>query len=462
MIKWSSYWKLLKQSFIILLISCFTLLGSSFVKAVDCDWIDIEWWKAFWFNFGDYWLYNTWNSDCWKNFEFDWSIMDWNFNFNDGVFNFNRLDYWDTYMWRTSEGLKYQFNRYHTTNIINWIVNWFYSCSEKPVLSQTYLYSNSFCTYHSWFDSLSSYLQNPESWGYVSKTSSSVSNLALCIYSNNNYICIDRSYATDTSTTLISYDTARLEAINNPFSNNNTSSIIPPSMSWSWNVISPILTWDYLVNKCTYQEIIDYIENSWVSKYLCYWGLDNFDLYDSSITYNPLPWSWKTIQQILAFSDVWDTPKEWFDFRNWLRWWYVEIWSSYPAVYKTWFDLYYQYWGSTFNFNDILEYCNILQLDIDYSNTYYNWQYFENTCVNWVKNPINNGSDSDKNVWVNRDWVWGKTWYKTYSDWTMFIQDYFNTLKSKFPTKYDLWLGFLPSYIIFFLLAIVLFRFLSH
>jgi len=456
MIKWGFYWKLLKQSFIILLISCFTLLVNSSVKAFDCDWADVGGAYWYWFDLWQYWYYYSWG--C---ISFNWSI-DWNFNFDWNVFTMDKYD--DTFYWRTSEGLKYQNNRFNNTTVYNWTIVGFFSCSQKPALwTNHYLRELSYCSYHSWFDSLSAYLNNVKYWGYTLKyVNSSDTNWYLCVYSDTNYICMDRSYAINTSNTLISYSEAKSEAINNPFSNNNTSPIIPPSMSWSWNVINPILTWDYLVNKCTYQEIIDYIESAWVNKYMCYWWLDNFDLYDSSINYNPIPWSWKTLQQILTYSNAWDTPKEWFDFRNWLRWWYVEMWSSYPAVYKTWFDLYYQYWGSTFNFNDILEYCNILQLDIDYSNTYYNWQYFKNTCVNWVKNPINNGSDNDKNVWVNWDWIWGKTWYTTYSDWTMFIQDYFNTLKSKFPTKYDLWLGFLPSYIIFFLLALVLFRFLAH
>lgn len=460
MIKWGLSWKLLKQFFIILLISCFTLLVNSSVKAFECEWVELAWWQGYNFELWQYWLYNTWNADCSKNFDFNWTILDTNFNF----WNWYVWEYqsgW-AYLWRTDYWLHYQVEKYNSTNILWWVIDWFFTCSSRPNLANNYLkWWNSQCTYHSWFDSLSSYLENVNAWGYICKRTSSIANCAICSQDINwNFICLDSSYPASTTTEKLSASTISSLAKKNPFSNNNSSPYLPTDSIWTGSVDPVQMSWDYLVQSCTYQEILDYIEDAWVSKYLCYWGLNNFDLYDSSLNYNPIPWTWKTIQEILAYSSSWSTPKEWFDFWNWLRWGYVSMWESYPAVYKTWFDIYYQYWWDTYIFDTILEYCNILQLDIDYSSTIYNWQYFKNACTYWVKNPNNN--DNDWAVWVNRDWVWGKTWQKTYTDWITFIQDWFQKLKENIPTKYDLGLGVLPAYIISFMGILVLFRFIAH
>ena len=454
MIKWGSYWKLLKQSFIILLISCFTLLVNSFVNAFECDWLtncyDLDFWE--------YISGNSW--------QYAWTVSDNAFNFSSKYFSYttlrnnnleNKLNYW----WE-SDWLHYTRKYWNESSPVNWKVVGFYVCSQRPYMQTAYrtLSSASFCTYKPSFLELSTYLNWVNKYSISCNSSNTYTNCMVCLYEYWawNYICVDDWDTSNNESEFKGVSQIESVATDNPFV--STTPYTPPSMSWTWNVIPWQMTWDYLVNKCTYWEILDYLQDAWYSKYLCYWGLDNFDLYDSSLNYNPIPWTWKTLQEIVSYSSAWDTPYQWFAYWDWLRGWYTAMRESYPAVYKTRFDFYYTYWQWVFYFPTVLEYCNILQLDIDYASTVYNWQYFKTTCTDIIKNPWN--SDEHWSAWVNLDWIGGKTGYTTYVNWDTFIQDYFNLLKEKFPTKYDLWLWFLPWYIIFFLLALVFFRFLAH
>lgn len=454
MIKWGLSWKLLKQSFIILLISCFTLLVNSSVKAYVAEW-NFDWYDL------EFWEYISGNS-----WQYAWTVSDNAFNFSSKYFSYttirsnnleNKLNYW----WE-SDWLHYSRKYWNESSPVNWKIVWFYVCSQRPYMQTAYrtLSNANFCTYKPSFLELKSYLNWVDKYSISCGSSNSYTNCMVCLYKYWawNYICIDDWDTSNNESGFMGVPQIELVATNNPFV--STTPYLPTDSIWTGSVDPVQISWDYLVQSCTYQEILDYIEDAWVSKYLCYWGLDNFDLYDSSLTYNPVPWTWKTIQQILAYSSSWSTPKQWFEFRNWLRWGYVSMWESYPAVYKTWFDIYYQYWWDLFIFDTILEYCNILQLDIDYASTLYNWQYFKNACTYWIKNPNNNNTDWA--VWTNWDWVWGKTWHKTYTDWITFIQDWFQKLKENIPTKYDLGLGVLPAYIISFMGILILFRFIAH
>lgn len=233
------------------------------------------------------------------------------------------------------------------------------------------------------------------------------------------------------------------------------------------------ISWDYQYSSCTNWQIIQNLEAQWMSKYLCYWWLDNFDLYDSNIEYNPIPWSWLRLSQILSQfqAQEWDTPAKWFNFWNAkylnrysnpdLAWW-----GSYPAVYKTYFDLYYQYWGDLFIFDTVREYCVMtVDLNID-RNATYNWTYFKDYCTwvqEWGYEWHNYSQVGSWNIYgTNWNWIWNISW-STPTSQIWFMQDMFNKIKTSVKTNdYLWWLWFLPKYIIVFLLALILFRFISH
>lgn len=154
------------------------------------------------------------------------------------------------------------------------------------------------------------------------------------------------------------------------------------------------------------------------------------------------------------------------------------MWESYPAVYRTYFQIYNTYKWSVLNPRTILEYCNIYNTFTWDTLNNSAWGYFKSTCDSIVR---------EKQTWVwqlrvewslyswgvytwdtpiavNWSWVWNMSWFNEQKDWLNFIQDFFNLAKSKIDTVYSNWyvFGILPNYIVVFLLAIILFRFLSH
>lgn len=275
------------------------------------------------------------------------------------------------------------------------------------------------------------------------------------------------------------------------FSNINSSYLQNPpwfmyewSTDWSteWNINNQ-LTWDYVYADCTWNDILIALESEGYNKYVCYWWLDNFDLYESSINYNPIAWTWLSISQIWAWnwSRAWDNFPEWFTFWNWLykdssENNYNAMWESYPAVYRTYFQLYNAYKWSVLDPRTVLEYCQLRTLTWDQLNNSA-WGYFKPVCETIIREKQTWLWQSrldwsiyswgiytwDVPIWTNWNWVWNMSWVTTQSDWLNFIQNFFNLAKSNLLTNYS-WtpFGILPSYIVIFLIALILFRFISH
>lgn len=460
-------WKLSKQFFIILLISCFTLLGNSFVNAIDCDWIEIEGWRAFWIGLGIYWIYNSWNNNCWMNIDFDWSI-DWNFNFNDNVFRYNAVEsYWDTYFWRTSEGLKYQFNRYNSTTVYNWLIVWFFACSEMPAFwSNYYLKNVSSCTYHSWFDSLSAYLQNPSSWWYLTKLTTNNSNMAICVYANNNYICFDRSNAVNTSTSLISYSESKAESILNPFVDSDNSNTYEDS-----DIIWVFEDDDHLQNR-TYMEIL---ESLGYSTWLCYSNFNIDSLWvavDSSqcLSENCV------FSQFIDDSDCDDSElfcgasvldlKAWFlsgaNDRVWFQNFYNIRKSSYNHYNINWYVWKSKgYWYLPYKLYNAVE-DERLNFDPDdyfyYCRNVINW-YDPNAYKTWwVSNDVKDAINEKWSVVLSGvDFSWSKDLFWLFNNFYTKLKDWF-----KVDDSYHDITWMLPSYIIFWFFLFVLLYWLKR
>lgn len=152
------------------------------------------------------------------------------------------------------------------------------------------------------------------------------------------------------------------------------------------------------------------------------------------------------------------------------------MWESYPAVYRTYFQLYNTYKWSVLDPRTVLEYCQLRTLTWDQLNNSA-WGYFKPVCETIIREKQTWLWQSrldwsiyswgvytwDVPIWVNWNWVWNMSWVTAQSDWLNFIQNFFNLAKSNLLTNYS-WtpFGILPSYIVIFLIALILFRFISH
>lgn len=456
MIKCISFSKLLKLSFSILLIG-FLGLFVNFSSAYD--WF--FWQKNTVINRIELWLVASWN---WISIG---SFSDDNFNFinDDWKFfqyvvpsNWNVLSYWWQFDW-----LHYSSRYNSSTSLENWIINWFYLCSDTyngPWNSYNTLNTRDNCTFNTWFNNLLEYTVWSDWWFYAcnnwtpNNPNSTFTNCLVCLH-NNWYVCIDKSNVSNVKNEYLTTVSVKSIASFNPYSR------------YYWDMQGPVeiqpwnnLTWDYLYQNVSYWEIWDYVENKlWYSKYLCYWWIDNFDISSGGIS--PIPWTWKNIDEIQL---NWQNVYNWTDFFAYRKWlyWQNYLWDTVPYVYKTWFDFYYQYWWANYEFNDVYSYCKtkyILQLNRD---TIYNWNNYKGIIDKIIREKRFWLSLSWDIVWVNRNWIWNNTWTWTDKNAVVYIQNFFNLLKENFPTKYDLWLWLLPAYIITFMLALILFRFISH
>lgn len=255
-------------------------------------------------------------------------------------------------------------------------------------------------------------------------------------------------------------------------------------LDWSSDVwIVDYTTWDYYYSTCTYKDLFNQLEYYWYNQYLCYWWMDNRDLYDPTVTYTVYPWQWLTLAQIYTYTNEWKSYQEWFNYRRHMYLdytWNVDnaLWQQKPAVMYQWFWLYVKYWWDQLEFPAVHEYCLMKQMITwDAINWKYWWTYFKNTCWSIIQQKLNWTFLNDSSytwpsswdyvyetvVWVNRNNVWENSWSTVVSTPINFLQNFFDTLKANMNTNnFWTWSWFIPWYIIIALLWLIIFRFLSH
>ena len=459
MIKWNYFWKLFLHVFTILLVGFIIWLGN-YSSAYELNF-DLEWC----FYGGD--QYNCISNDLtleddWKNWLY---IKDrWWLRNNDYYIFWNNwklylywfYSWWSDYnQWYFSKACKVYWTWRCTLGLSSVIADEFYSLSWVN-------FTKAYFGFYWWTD-------DPH----------------FCFYNSNNWYnyCFEVFEAAEGtlswSLNIWSWHTDFTRyAWNSPF-------YVWWSPAWSqWSnevIIDDSVVWDYSYAGCTWKDVLIALESEWYNKYVCYWWLDNFNLYDSSLNYNPIPWWWLSLNQIWSWSwsRAWDSFSDWFTFWNWLykdSTNYVAMWESYPAVYYTYFQLYNTYKWSVLNPRTILEYCQIRNFTWDILNNSPTG-YFKPTCESiivekqtWVWNQRLDWTiyswwvyTWDIPVSVNWSWVWNMSWLEVKSDWLSFIQDFFNLAKDRVPTNFSgSFNWFIPSYIVVFLLALILFRFLRH
>lgn len=269
---------------------------------------------------------------------------------------------------------------------------------------------------------------------------------------------------------------------------------------WSNTSDQVVMSWDLLYQKCTNSYVISQIDKEyWHDSFRnwCHaWTFDTWSIiwdYTWIVTYTP--WIW------VDFKYVYNNTNDWLSRNHWLesnldtmaRYQEWKFWPTNPFMWKPLYlytyilNLYNNWlpfpWYIT-NY-DVLNYCQLmLYSDLDAE---YKWSYFKSYCDDlkykndfWSVSTWELGNiDDDEilppwfDIWwwdtssswtvVSADWSWVLSWdtNKNY-DWKNFINDLFQKLKTVYqkPVNWLVWI--VPSYIIVFLLALILFRFLAH
>lgn len=520
MIKWNLFWKSLKQLFIISLISCFILLANSFASAgfnqFNSFWTTIQIsnnWNAYQENYVD--NYCTVNSDLsFSCSETNNKLVMWNgWNFYTTAFYWS--DEWLAYIHRQIWQCWLGYNNSFYWNY-QWIFTGFtlceweftspYSCNWVQILSYSEFVNYVKTNWLIWFT-----------------FSTDIGDLWVCFIWNNYYFCSAVNQV-DNSVSFWQFIQKWLNIpywdscswwFNGAYYTMDFSNVINSPLWW-WNNNNQIDNSDWLddYNYSTIDtwDIVFYFENNPLYRFdknICYvWTTDYNTLYSSGSTLWLFKWGdWWNVVDLFAskfwntftIKDLWTFINTWnINYNTWFKganrdenWlplfnanysltnWFTQDFSDNLTVPFIWNPLVYYfmwyvsstYWKQSTLWEEIATYC------------YYKLEYDKNS--QW----LNITDNSDKSYRENANQFvrnWNKynfyySWVDTIESqsWNWTILDYytwddnldFSTFFSKSFTKFkdkisldlsDLGAWVLPTYIILFLMAIILFRFLSH
>lgn len=280
--------------------------------------------------------------------------------------------------------------------------------------------------------------------------------------------------------------------------------------NWWWNIEwwssvweNTIITWNLMYNSCTKWYILNQLE--WIlHEWFCYAWTYNTWLIDNSFTWNTyVYWYWMTYRDMYKLSKsnwpYYNSYNDWylshFDSIKRYKLWQVSvnpfIWEP-IVVYSYFNNLYSNYWidisdlsSKEFSSYWVLNYCNLYFSESDLSSEY-TWQYFQYLCnslsnSDWSINlttwavwdpeesievlppwfDLSNNSSSW--VVVGVDWSWTLSWETNRNfEWKTFINDFYQKLQSRFQKPVNNLVWIVPWYILVFMFALILFRFLSH
>lgn len=283
------------------------------------------------------------------------------------------------------------------------------------------------------------------------------------------------------------------------------------NIEWSSNTSENVnMTWNLLFNACSNWYVINQIRNVYWSDIdvVCYaWSTNTWEVY-SDID----PWSW--IPKLwFNFKEIYNLTSDWMSWSNWfrgyedemLRWKQGRVWTNpfvgRPVALYSYFSLLFDYWflgwWSSVDWPTwmwpyfILNYCKLSYTDL---NAPYEWTYFKTYCSDLNNSSNNWWSYNTWDIWsvdwdwevlppwfddwgwwnddwtvtsswtvVSVDWSWTLSWNTNQNfDWTNFINSFYQKLQANFqkPTNNLVWI--IPNYILVFMFALILFRFLSH
>lgn len=477
MIKWAWYWKLLKQWFFTLLISCFIFLGNSFASAkVQLIWLDPSpsqydsnynltflkgWWlitsylwQSKWFIAFDNTSFFWWTPN-WKPYFYDTDSIQWFFG-----------EYWscDPITWLN----------YTPTNCSSVPIEWDYVDLFKWFFNKVFAWDFVYYSFTPYYYYSSA--NGSSRWNFINVCfSSSEIWKSLCFrrwycYSSSSHWCNENYWSL--------VDSQNYTGLT--FGNFPRSSIwLAPwavgywwdySSDWDWSSNSNIdstITWDYVFKECTVWAAKSYAENNlWLNPYVCYWWR-NIDFTWISVLN---PWQWSSVFDIYNASKDWKNFSDWFFYRKWIfdnRYVYNQSFWSWKEYIYDYFTLLNQYW-LWLSARQVQDYCRIIvnNMSLTWKRTWIAWRcpspfdwlpWWSWWWGGWWWGSWGDDSNWEVPLWVNR-WSWQEN-----KDTKTFIQDFFNKANSNIPTDFsDIWWWFLPTYIITFLCAVLLFKFLKH
>lgn len=272
---------------------------------------------------------------------------------------------------------------------------------------------------------------------------------------------------------------------------------------WSQNVINSAITWNVTYSTCTNSKALSYYKIQWYNDKLCYSSYwNNTDIYSSPWSVSDYSLTWLDISEVWLdtawYRRYWNTWSA-LPYNDWFQYWrksfevyngsYNSSWTiSNPFVWVpvslfTLFWNVYSYWLA-YNNQSIIEYCDLLLFTNP--NNPYEWILWDLPCnysaIDILADTIWVHADSWEVVkwssweWIlNRPWYhldlwrnswsvssWNSSWLSYFWDWKSFINNSFNLLSDsfRFPDRDSRWI--IPSYILVFMFALILFRFISH
>lgn len=445
------FWKSLKQLFIISLISCFILLGSSFVNAE--------------LSILDYW--SVWNlssvSSEW-NFNYDWNNF---YNATSSTSSYSRI--W----WESDSFLHFNKRNYNSSSYLKWKITWFFVCPLMTWLWNTYLKNIDWCEYYFWFGSdFMNLIKNTDKWAYFYNSNSSNNRTVLCWVNSlsNEMICVDYSYYDNEWSWKMSDSDILVVSVQNP---NKWDSW------WNWNLEPDSDKVYYSDNNQIYYDTFKAI---WFSENLCYSNFELNNVVNINTAYydlfpSPSAWSGASIFELynnwnLSSLNPFNAYYSWYSSRynrlnNSSDKWTMFINSLYSGV-SIWN---YYIFDKLYN-NEFIE---------SYDLSYKDYYCFCDMAINWFDSDEMNHCDlsiSFDNIMTSSPWIRNGTdiwedwnfilswadefWYFSWSAW---IFDVFNRLYSQFKYAFRVdsslssntkWI--LPTYIIFgFFLFVLLY-----
>lgn len=283
------------------------------------------------------------------------------------------------------------------------------------------------------------------------------------------------------------------------------------TIDWSsgiWQNTS--LSWNLMYSTCTNWYVVSEVSKLyWWINNICYAWTNNTWIINDWVARTPmLQWlnfkevyNWSLNVTINGATPYYSNYLDWFN--TWIiamqkyKLWQIsfDVFNWQPVYLYAYFDRLYQNGVIPWQ-TDAYNIANICKLALfsDYTQKY-NWSQFSYVCDQLSYNPWNSwivttwevGSIDNDNqeilppwtiIWwwnnwwssntsswtiVSVDWSWTLSWNTNQNfDWKTFINDFYQKLQSNFqkPTNNLTWI--VPVYIYVFLIALILFRFLSH
>lgn len=268
---------------------------------------------------------------------------------------------------------------------------------------------------------------------------------------------------------------------------------------WSSTAVDSTLQWNLVYNSCTNWYVISQLINAyWISlDRVCYAWSNDLSEVEDWVEYFWQPWFWRNFRQLFVETNNWMSWSDWYNswgdamnrYKRWSVW--VNPFLSQPVMLYTYFDILWNNWYIYLDMDEpylVLNFCK-LRLESNYDDEY-KGSYFREYC-----NLLNNQNwSTDFTTWqvwtfewswevlppwynqwwwdwsytsswavISVDWSWVLSWDSNKNfDWKTFINNFYQGLQDSFIKPTEWFVGIIPKYILVFMFALILFRFLSH